>query len=86
MSKIITGSSLILGSIIVIIFNFLLPGNLDAFSKNVVEVNTFTENYGDNHNLVQAYLTVIGLGLVIFLFGIIGINKNVSNRDRSRIR
>ena len=83
MSKIITGSSLILGSIIVIIFNFLLPGNLDAFSKNVVEVNTFTENYGDNHNLVQAYLTVIGLGLVIFLFGIIGIYKNVSNRDNN---
>lgn len=83
MSKIITGSSLILGSIIVIIFNFLLPGNLDAFSKNVVEVNTFTENYGDNHNLVQAYLTIIGLGLVIFLFGIIGIYKNVSNRDNN---
>ena len=78
MSKIITGSSLISGSIIVIIFNFLLPGNLDVFSKNVVEVNTFTENYGNNHNIAQAYLTAIGLGLVIFLFGIIVVTVMVN--------
>lgn len=83
MSKLITGSSLLLGSLIVILFNFLLPGNIDSFSKNVTEVTIMTENYGSNSNLVQIYLVAIGLGLLIFLYGILGLYKNVSNRENN---
>ena len=59
MSKLITASSLLLGSIIIIIFNFLIPGNIDVFTKNITEVNIMTENFGSNSDLVQYYLAII---------------------------
>ncbi len=83
MSKLITASSLLLGSIIIIIFNFLIPGNIDVFTKNITEVNIMTENFGSNSDLVQYYLAIIALGLVIFIYGILGFYKNVSNRENN---
>ncbi len=83
MSKLITASSLLLGSIIILVFNFLIPGNLDVFTKNVTEVNIMTENYGSNKELVQYYLALIALGFVIFIYGVLGLYKNVSNRENN---
>jgi len=83
MSKLVTGSSLLLGSLIILVFNFLIPGNLDVFTKNVTEVNIFTENYGSNSDSVQYFLAVIGLGLIIFLYGILALYNNVGNRENN---
>ena len=83
MSKLITSSSLLLGSIIILVFNFLIPGNLDVFTKNITEVNIMTENYGSNKELVQYYLALIALGFVIFIYGVLGLYKNVSNRENN---
>jgi len=83
MSKLVTGSSLLLGSLIIIVFNFLIPGNLDVFSKNITEVNIMTENYGSSSESVQYFLTIIGVGLIIFLYGIIGIYINVGSRENN---
>ena len=44
MSKIITGYSLVLGVLLIAIFNFLIPGNSKAFTENITEINAFTEN------------------------------------------
>ena len=51
MSKIITGYSLVLGVLLIAIFNFLIPGNSKAFTENITEINAFTENLGANKDI-----------------------------------
>lgn len=83
MSKLVTGSSLLVGSLIILVFNFLIPGNLDVFTKNVTEVNIMTENYGSNSEIVQYYLVAVALGLIIFLYGVLALYKIVGNRENN---
>ncbi|MEC7837712.1 MAG: hypothetical protein VX523_03205, partial [Chloroflexota bacterium] len=83
MSKLITGASLLVGSIIIVLFNFLIPGNVDVFTKNITEVNVMTGNYAADSDLIQYYLAIIALGLVIFIFGVLGLYKNVANRENN---
>ena len=83
MSKLITGSSLIIGVLLIGIFNFLVPGNSDAFTENVTEINAFTENLGSNKENAQIFFIIIGLGLIFFLNGILGIYKGIGDREKN---
>tara|TARA_B110000263_G_C15235575_1_gene476858 strand:+ start:396 stop:1157 length:762 start_codon:yes stop_codon:yes gene_type:complete len=81
MSKLITSSSLFLGVLIVLIFNFLTAGNSKIFTENITEINFMTENFGINANTIQIYQILIGLGLILYLNGILGIYKGIGNRE-----
>ena len=59
MSKWITGSSLFIGVLIVIIFNFLIPGNSSVFTENITAVDWMTEYFGINTTIIQIYLVLI---------------------------
>ena len=76
-SKIITGYSLVLGVLLIAIFNFLIPGNSKAFTENITEINAFTENLGANKDIAKIYFIIIGLGLLFFLNGILGVYKGI---------
>jgi len=83
MSKWITGSSLFIGVLIVIIFNFLIPGNSSVFTENITAVDWMTEYFGINTTIIQIYLVLIGLGLLLYLNGILGIYKGIGNRENN---
>jgi len=83
MSKLITGSSLLLGVLIVLIFNFLIPGNSEVFTENITEITWMTEYFGINTNTIQIYLVIIGFGLLLYLNGILGIYKGIGNRENN---
>ena len=82
LSKIITGYSLVLGVLLIAIFNFLIPGNSKAFTENITEINAFTENLGANKDIAKIYFILIGLGLLFFLNGILGVYKGIGEREK----
>jgi hypothetical protein len=83
MSKLITGSSLFIGVLLVLIFNFLIPGNSKIFTENITEINFMTENFGLHVDSIQIYLVLISLGLLLYLNGILGIYKGIGNRENN---
>jgi hypothetical protein len=82
MSKTITGLSLIIGALVIIIASFLIPGNSAGITGgDAISFSAMTENAGFEKGTTQTFIIILGFGCLIFLNGFMGIYRGIGDRE-----
>lgn len=82
MSKTITGLSLIIGVLVIIIASLLIPGNSAGITGgDAISFSAMTENSGFEKGTTQTFIIIVGLGCLIFLNGFLGIYRGIGDRE-----
>ena len=82
MSKTITGLSLIIGVLVIIIANLLIPGNSAGITGgDAISFSAMTENAGFDKGTTQTFIIILGFGILIFLNGFLGIYRGIGDRE-----
>ena len=77
--------SLIIGPVLVVVFNFLLPTN--GFDPiNPEDSRTFIAELGADAGIVQIYLVLILVGIILYTRGIIGLYQVTAAGGAARQR
>ena len=82
MSKTITGLSLIIGVLVIIVASFLIPGNSAGITGgDAISFSAMTNNVGLEKGTTQTLIIILGFGCLIFLNGFLGIYRGIGDRE-----
>ena len=82
MSKTITGLSLIIGVLVIIIGSFLIPGNIEGLTGgDAISFSAMSDNAALNKGTTQMFIIIAGFGCLIFLNGFLGIYRGIGDRE-----
>ena len=82
MSKTITGLSLIIGVLVIIVASFLIPGNSAGITGgDAISFSAMTNNVGLEKGTTHTLIIILGFGCLIFLNGFLGIYRGIGDRE-----